>query len=344
MLNRKSVLVAAAIALAVCTLHAAPASAAITSSLSTTSPNPNSGPCPVTMNFTGSINGTAGTVFTYSFNRFVNSVQQVVNGGTMTMPSSGTIAVNDSIPIASSASGNTFDQVWVHNISGGQPDVYSNKVNFTVNCAGATPPPSKYSLVQNAHTLVRPIVKLHTQWWALREYEYKWVGATTYIPERGTGPCGNLCIGWYHLKNGDSFWLYHWNTYDRAFFGFDPSAFPGLKVSKATLTLQSAGGDFSCFGALGRAIPDGGAFAANQSTTFHAPYPNDGDFSANVPAQLGATSTFDVTSIVQGWVNGTIPNNGFVLRGKTEDNGSDGNDACSLGFQYDTLLTIEQGS
>jgi hypothetical protein len=112
-----------------------PCSAAVTaSSISLVGPNPLTAKCPVNVSFTGNISGSPGTIFTYSFNRFINNVQQVVNGATVTMPGSGSLAVNDSVPIASSASGNTFDQIWVHNISGGQPDVYSNKAAFTVNC------------------------------------------------------------------------------------------------------------------------------------------------------------------------------------------------------------------
>lgn len=112
-----------------------PSSAAVTaSSLSIVGPNPLTAKCPVNVGFTGTISGSPGTIFTYSFNRFVNSVQKVVNGATVTMPSSGSIAVNDSVPISSSTSGSTFDQIWVHNISGGQADVYSNTANFTVTC------------------------------------------------------------------------------------------------------------------------------------------------------------------------------------------------------------------
>ena len=120
-----------------------PAEAAVTAQLNLLGPNPNNGACPVSISFSGSIKGTQGTVFTYSFNRFVNGVQQVVNVGTTTMPPSGSIAVNDAIAISSSTSGATFDQIWVHNISGGQADVYSNKAAFTVNCQapGPTSPP-----------------------------------------------------------------------------------------------------------------------------------------------------------------------------------------------------------
>jgi hypothetical protein len=110
------------------------ASAAVTASLAVNGPNPYFGTCPDTVAFKGTISGTPGTVLTYSFNRFVNGVQQVVPGATLTMPSGGSIAVNDSIAISTATGGNTFDQIWVHNIAGGQPDVYSNKADFTVTC------------------------------------------------------------------------------------------------------------------------------------------------------------------------------------------------------------------
>jgi hypothetical protein len=117
-----------------------PSSAAVTASLSIVGSATLTVKCPVNVKFAGTIGGTPGTTFTYSFNRFVNSVQKVVNGATVTMPGSGSIAVNDSIPIAASTSGTTFDQIWVHNISGGQPDVYSNAPNFSVTCGSVTMP------------------------------------------------------------------------------------------------------------------------------------------------------------------------------------------------------------
>ncbi len=113
------------------------ANAAVTASLTLAGPSSING-CPATLMFSGSINGTPGTVFTYSFNRFVSNVQQVVNGGTLTIPPGGSWPVHDNFSIASSTSPSTYDQIWVHNISGGQPDVYSNEVSFAVACG--TPP------------------------------------------------------------------------------------------------------------------------------------------------------------------------------------------------------------
>jgi hypothetical protein len=136
---------------------AAPAVAGVTgTSISTGTPS-YTGTCPTTINFTGTITYTAGTKFTYSFNRFINGVQQVVAGGTVTT-GSGSYPVSDAIPIASSASGNTFDQIWVHNISGGQSDVYSNPAKFSVTCGTPTPAPTHGPL--HIH-IVHPISNLH---------------------------------------------------------------------------------------------------------------------------------------------------------------------------------------
>jgi hypothetical protein len=132
-------IVGAAIAMLVC---ANPADAAITGAGIATSQSSYHGACPVTIQFTGSIAGKPGTGFTYSFNRFVDGVQHVVNEPAMTMPSGAIIKVSDSITISSSTSGVTFDQIWVHNIAGGQPDLYSKEAHFTVIC-GAPPKPRK---------------------------------------------------------------------------------------------------------------------------------------------------------------------------------------------------------
>ncbi len=335
-MNRNVVFAAGIVAAALLIVIAGPADAAVTAALTATTPT-HTGTCPVTEAFTGTISGTPGTAFQYSFNRYINSTQQVQSVGAATIPASGNFAVSDSFSIGASSTGTNFDQIWVHNIAG-QADVYSGKAAFTVTCA------SKYGLLNpNVHTLVRPVITLHSQWWALREYEYKWVGMTTYLPERGAGPCGSLCIGWYHLHNGDSFYLYHWNTYDRAFLGFDPTAFNGLNVTKAILTLTGIKGDTNCYGGLGRALLARIPAAKFTSQTFNAPYPDDGDFNWPTPTQFSAGSaTVDVTSIVQQWASGKMRNDGFVLRGKVEDNGSNGNDSCSLGFATDGVLTITQ--
>jgi hypothetical protein len=121
----------------------APALAAVTGAqLTATAPSP-SGPCPVSLAFTGMITGSPGTTFTYSFNRFIDGVQRVQDVGNATIPASGTLAVNDSFSITTASVGVNFDQVWVHNILGGQPDVYSLRAPFSVTCISVgSPPPS----------------------------------------------------------------------------------------------------------------------------------------------------------------------------------------------------------
>jgi hypothetical protein len=103
--------------------------------------NPYNGLCPTNVSFAGTVTGTPGTSFTVSLNRFVNGTQHVVDLPPVTMPANGQEPVNDSISISASAKANTFDQIWVHKISGGQPDVYSNKANFIVNCGFFGPIP-----------------------------------------------------------------------------------------------------------------------------------------------------------------------------------------------------------
>jgi hypothetical protein len=128
------------------------ASAAVTASLTAVGPTTING-CPATLQFSGTINGTPGTVVTYSFSRVVSNVPQTVNGGTFTIPPFGMMPVHDTISIASSTTGTTYDQIWVHNISNGQSDVYSNEVNFSVACGSppttqpATPFPTPFATI-----------------------------------------------------------------------------------------------------------------------------------------------------------------------------------------------------
>ena len=120
-----------------------PAQAAVSAAALTASTPTYTGACPTTLAFTGTVTGTPFATFQYSFNRFVDGTQQIHNVGAVTLPASGTLAVSDSIVISASSSGINFDQIWVHNISGGQSDVYSNKASFAVTCGtGVTPPPS----------------------------------------------------------------------------------------------------------------------------------------------------------------------------------------------------------
>src|ERR1700680_4601866 len=129
--------VCAAITVLVC---ANPANAQITGAVISTDHHSYVGPCPVTIAFDGSVIGKPGTVFSYNFNQFIDSVQHIAGGATMRVPAGRIVKVSDSISISKSTSGVTFDQIWVHNISGSQPDFYSNKANFSVVC-GAPPKP-----------------------------------------------------------------------------------------------------------------------------------------------------------------------------------------------------------
>ena len=123
-----------------------PAAAAITGAQWTSGTSSYAGACPVSVTFTGTITGSPGTAFQYSFNRFINGVQQLQNEGARVIPATGSFAVSDTINISATTGANTFDQIYVWKIPG-QPDVYSNKANFSVTCGtpGAQPSPSPTS-------------------------------------------------------------------------------------------------------------------------------------------------------------------------------------------------------
>lgn len=145
-----------------------PAFANVTgASISTGTPN-YVGPCPATVNFTGSITAAAGTTFTYSLNRFINGAQQIITPAGQPIvigPSPTPVPVNDSIKISASTSGLTFDQIWVHNISdkqGGHPDVYTTPPsNFKVTCATPSPTFPPNVLKNIISVLPQPPVNLH---------------------------------------------------------------------------------------------------------------------------------------------------------------------------------------
>ena len=139
----RSVAFAIVVSLVVAIMAAATnaAAAAITSTQLTAAAPAFSGSCPVTMTFTGKITGAPGTTFRYGFNRVTNGVQQVQDMGATSIPAGGTLPVNDSFSINATTGANTFDQIYVHNIPG-QPDVYSNKANYSVTCAPGGPPPN----------------------------------------------------------------------------------------------------------------------------------------------------------------------------------------------------------
>jgi hypothetical protein len=94
-----------------------------------------SGPCPVTLSFTGSIAGTPGTSFTWQWNRG-GGVDPALHH--VTLDATGHVNVAETIVQA--ASGIGWDQLWVHAISGGQSDVYSApRTSYTVSCVAPTP-------------------------------------------------------------------------------------------------------------------------------------------------------------------------------------------------------------
>ena len=313
---------------------ATPAAATITAvKIAATQPAWN-GTCPMTVSFAGSITGTPGTQFSYDFLSTVDNVVKTFGQGTVTLPASGSMSIYHNYAIGSSTTGVNEEQVRVHNIAGGQADIISNAAGFSVTC--------KVDIGKKPN--VRGPVTLHPVWFARRDYAYAWQGLAPNLPERGTGPCPDLCVGWQHFHQGDSLALVHLNDYYRAFLGYDRAAFKNLKMMKAVLTLTIANGSDKCFGGVGRAVLSRTPVMRGGTQRFEAPYPDDGDFGWHTPLlrQNAGTIEVDVTSLVEAWVLAKVPNQGFVLRGKVENNGADGNDECTVGFRPDARLTIEE--
>jgi hypothetical protein len=114
---------------------ARPASASISSAVTTASPASYTGKCPVTVQFFSTINGSDGTQFQYTYESHLNGVQSLRTGGSGTISGGSFTPLPDSIVVTSSTDGSKQNsgQVWVHNIPG-QNDVYSPPANFTVVC------------------------------------------------------------------------------------------------------------------------------------------------------------------------------------------------------------------
>ena len=433
-------------------VSAHPADASISGAAISTYTPSYSGPCPKTIKFEGSIAGTPGTTFIYNFNRFIDSVQHLAGGATVTMPASGVLVVSDSISISATTGGKTFDQIWVHNISGGQSDVYSNEANFSVTCGAKPTPKPKAKLpyptdLENtvdqhtcaAHNLFAGLFcnsALHAGYlvliWDYKKparadgYHIYETGAAIYEhvatqnnsqltieflkPEKGakggwgglcylvrafkgktesrpsntfcvpekykyTGPpavsqvvelqptvsicrwhqyifegflstyaggapalsCSPIEIGFVHIDNGSSAWLYHENVDYQSAMTFDQSAIKGLRVFKATLelTLPKHGGSFNCYGSLGMVTapfdPNGSNWISGDFSTFptHAHF---GD---------GSSPSIDVTGIVKAWATGKASNYGFVTRSSDENFGAEENNSCFLQFENNAVLRIE---
>ncbi|HXM19473.1 MAG TPA: hypothetical protein VN934_11785 [Candidatus Tumulicola sp.] len=333
---RKVSSAAGLLAAALLIIVARPAAASVTTATLTATTPSYSGKCPVTEAFTGAISGTPGTTFQYSFNRYINGVQQVQNVGAGTIPSNGTFSpVNDSFSIASSSTGTNFDQIWVHNIAGGQADVYSNKASFTATCVlillstmppipVASPPFSSKNQVTQPLSSNATLV-LHPGASAIRSKVLLNQGqADFFFGPYCTHSGAQLCVGYDHVLDTGVFGEKKIGII-RSYFMF---AIPhGLNVVKALLGFHQIfdGTDqtsFQCFGGIAPAVSP---WTTNNDFV-------DGDFGFPAPAHyIGPDGTIDVTSIVKAWT-GKMANNGFVMRGSDEQTFIGKNETCHFIF------------
>lgn len=123
---------------------ARPAGASISNAAMVASPANYSGICPVSITFQSNVQGANGTTFRYDFVRHVNGVQTVVTGASGVITGGFFSPPNDSMSIGSSTTAAlNADQLWVHDISPAQPDVYSGYATFAITCLlNATPSPA----------------------------------------------------------------------------------------------------------------------------------------------------------------------------------------------------------
>jgi|ERR1700686_926159 len=320
-MNRNVASAAWLFAAALLIIAARPAAAAVTAAtLNATTPSYN-GKCPATEAFTGAISGTPGTTFQYSFNRYINGVQQVQNVGAGTIPASGNLAVSDSFSIASSSTGVNFDQVWVHNIAGGQADVYSVKASFTVTCVlvllSTMPPiPVASPPFSSKNQVTQPLFSnatlvLHPGASAMRSKVLLNQGQADFF----FGSCSNsqiLCVGYDHVLDTGVFGEKKAGIY-RSYVMF-PKTAPGTNIVKALLGFHQIfnGTDATSFQCYGGIAPALAPWTSNSDFV-------DGDFGFSAPAQyIGPNGIIDVTSIVKAWAAGKLANNGFVMRGSDE--------------------------
>jgi len=126
--------------LAVCVLIAYPHLADATpvaASFAISGPNTYTGPCPVTIQFTGSIVGAKGVSVTYKFDRFVNGGWIYGSPVSTTIPLNGPLPLGENLLVDGAHAGPQSNQVTVTS-----PNSTQAKVSFTVNCVAATPAPT----------------------------------------------------------------------------------------------------------------------------------------------------------------------------------------------------------
>ena len=140
-------------------------------------------------------------------------------------------------------------------------------------------------------------------------------------PTTNYGSTTDMWVGYDHCSGGNI---------SRSLVKFDLSSIPdGAIVSDANLSLYLAN---SCdIGERTHTVTtyrttsswSSGSVTWNTQPGFGEAYG-----SASIPSRTFTRYTFDVTSLVQGWVNGSFPNYGLMLRGPE----GSGNDSARLGF------------
>jgi len=198
---------------------------------------------------------------------------------------------------------------------------------------GSTESASSNTFCVGGTGVIGPTTLYSTQW-GWRYQDHSWQG----IPYPGEGfadyglMCTDVCMGWTHWETGSRPFGASENTYWRGYLMFDPNQISALhNVTSATLSIHVNSGNPGCFGGM---APATAQWIGNQNMV-------DGDFSYNVAPSINSSSaTFNVTSLVKDWANGTIPNFGLVFKGNQENNDAYENNSCQLDFATSGVLTV----
>lgn len=112
--------------------------AAATAYLTLAEPNPYVGPCPVSLHFSGHIDGTPGTNVTFHFGNFVAGAWTYTSPVSAVIPAGGSLAIDSTLSVNSAHAGFQSYGALITSPVGSDSDTHG-KIYFTVTCA--TPGP-----------------------------------------------------------------------------------------------------------------------------------------------------------------------------------------------------------
>lgn len=179
-------LVGCAIAAGLIVAAAAPAQAVVTGASLSANPASYNGPCPVTINFSGTISGTSGSLFQWAFER--NGVMAPLQPGSIS--NSGALAVSDSIVVNATSNGN--ERIYALDPRFGA--IYSAPAPYSVTCTSTGPTPAPTTSPAQLRIISPPLAPCPTC--TVQRYTLPATAADTWGHEDGGG--ANIFCGLPH--------------------------------------------------------------------------------------------------------------------------------------------------